>query len=179
VRVHTVGHSNVDPGTFIGLLRAHGIGVLVDVRAFPTSRKWPHFSREPLAAVLAEAGIAYEWLGKELGGYRKSTRAGSPHRGLRGMWQAYADHMEGPEFRRGIARLLALAAERPTAVMCAEKLWFRCHRRRIADHLVALERVEIFHILDESPPRPHRVDPRARVENGKLVYDREQQPDLF
>lgn len=175
VRVYTVGHSNVDLATFTALLEAHGIEALVDVRAFPRSRRWPHFSGDRLAAAWAD----YHWLGKELGGYRKSAREDSPHTALEGMWRAYADHMEGAEFREGIARLLALARERPTAMMCAERLWHDCHRRHIADHLVAIEGVETLHIVGPSPPDPHLVDPRARLDGTRLVYDRGKQGDLF
>jgi uncharacterized protein (DUF488 family) len=175
VRVWTVGHSNGDLSAFLALLRAHAIETLVDVRAFPVSRRYPHFSGDRLAA----AWPGYVWLGKALGGYRKSARGESPHAALSGMWRAYADHMESPEFRAGIERLLALAEERPTAVMCAERTWHECHRRHIADHLVAIERVETFHVANLGPPAPHRVDPRARVDGTRLVYDRGLQPDLF
>ena len=175
MRIYTVGHSNVDLAAFVAPLEAHGIKALVDVRAFPTSRRWPHFSGDRLAAAWAD----YHWLGKELGGYRKSARADSPHTALEGMWRAYADHMETAGFRTGIARLLALARERPTAILCAERGWHDCHRRHIADHLVAIEGVEVLHIADASPPDPHRVDPRARLDGTRLVYDLGQQRDLF
>jgi uncharacterized protein (DUF488 family) len=175
MRVYTVGHSNVHLASFVALLQAHGIAALVDVRAFPTSRRWPHFSRDRLAAAWPD----YHWLGEPLGGYRKSVREDSPHTALEGGWRAYADHMETAAFREGIARLLALAGERPTAILCAEKQWTRCHRRHIADHLVAIERGEVLHITDAGPPAPHRLDPRARVEDGRLVYSLARQADLF
>jgi uncharacterized protein (DUF488 family) len=175
VRVLTVGHSNAGIADFVALLGAHGIEALVDVRAFPVSRRYPHFSGDRLAAAWAD----YHWLGKELGGYRKDERAGSPHTALEGMWRAYADHMEGESFRAGIARLLAIARERTTAIMCAERLWNECHRRHIADHLVAIEGVQVLHITGPSPPDPHRVDPRARLDAARLVYDLGKQRDLF
>lgn len=175
VRVYTVGHSNVDLEAFVALLEAHGIKALVDVRAFPRSRRWPHFSGDRIAAAWAD----YHWLGKELGGYRKGAREDSPHTALEGMWRAYADHMEGAEFSEGIARLLALARERPTAIMCAERGWHDCHRRHIADHLVALEGVETLHIVGPSAPDPHHLDPRARLDGTRLVYDRGRQGELF
>ena len=175
MRVYTVGHSNVGIGAFVALLEAHGIKALADVRAFPVSRRYPHFSGDRLAAAWAD----YHWLGKELGGYRKSAREDSPHIALEGMWRAYADHMEGAAFREGIGRLLALAAERPTAILCAERTWNECHRRHIADHLVAIEGVETLHITGTSTPDPHHLDPRARVDGTRLVYDRGRQRDLF
>jgi uncharacterized protein (DUF488 family) len=175
VRVFTVGHSNRDLRELVALLQGHGIETLVDVRAFPASRRWPHFSRERLAAAWPD----YHWLGKELGGYRKPERPDSPHTTLEGMWQAYADHMESPGFREGIARLLELARQRPTTFLCAERLWHDCHRRHIADHLVAIEGVETLHIVDSGPPHPHLVDPRARLLGTRLVYDVGKQGDLF
>ncbi len=175
MRVHTVGHSNVDLRAFVALLGAHAIRTLVDVRAFPVSRRYPHFSGDRLAAAWAD----YHWLGKELGGYRESARGDSPHTALEGMWRAYADHMEGAEFRQGISRLLALAADRPTAIMCAERGWHECHRRHIADHLVAIEGVETLHIMGPSAPDPHHVDPRARLDGTRLVYDVGRQRQLF
>jgi len=175
VRVYTLGHSNMDLGAFLALLEGHGIATLVDVRAFPRSKRWPHFSGDRLAAAWAD----YHWLGRELGGYRKSAREDSPHTALDGMWRAYADHMEGAGFREGIARLLALARERRTAILCAERSWKECHRRHIADHLVAIEGVETLHITGPGAPDPHHVDPRARLEGTRLVYDRVRQRDLF
>lgn len=175
MRVHTVGHSNTGLADFVALLEAHRIEALVDVRAFPRSRRWPHFSGDRLAAAWAD----YHWLGAELGGYRKSAREDSPHTALDGMWRAYADHMEGEEFRAGIARLLAIARERTTAIMCAERLWNDCHRRHIADHLVAIEGAGVLHITGPSPPDPHRVDPRARVSGTRLIYDLGEQRKLF
>ncbi len=174
-RIWTVGHSNLDLAAFVGLLEAHGIEALADVRAFPVSRRYPHFSGDRLAAAWAD----YHWLGKELGGYRKSAREDSPHTALDGMWRAYADHMEGEEFRAGIARLLAIARARRTAIMCAERLWNECHRRHIADHLVAAEGVEVLHITGPSPPDLHRIDPRARLDGTRLVYDLGRQRQLF
>ncbi|HEX5135917.1 MAG TPA: DUF488 domain-containing protein [Planctomycetota bacterium] len=175
MRIWTVGHSNLGIAGFVVLLEAHGIEALADVRAFPRSTRWPHFSGDRLAAAWED----YHWLGKELGGYRKEVRNSSPHVALDGMWRAYADHMEGEAFRAGIARLLAIARERPAAIMCAERLWNDCHRRHIADHLAGIEGVDVLHITGSGPPDPHRVDPRARVDGARLVYDLGTQRDLF
>lgn len=175
MRIWTVGHSNLGIAAFTELLEAHGIGALVDVRAFPASRRYPHFSGDRLRAAWED----YHWLGKELGGYRKGAREDSPHTALEGMWRAYADHMEGPEFRAGIARLLELAGARPTAMMCAERDWHDCHRRHVADHLLAIEGVEVLHIADSGPPSPHRLDSRARIDGNRLVYDVGRQRQLF
>lgn len=180
MRLFTVGHSNRTAGDFLDLLRARGIGAVCDVRAFPRSRRWPQHDGEALAASLAAAGIAYHWLGRELGGYRRS-RGPSRHTSLGDSagFRAYADHMETAGFRGGVARLLSLARERPTAFLCAEKDWRTCHRRHLADYLVAIEGLEVAHIVDRETVERHPVDVRARVADGTLVYDRGRQTRLF
>jgi uncharacterized protein (DUF488 family) len=174
-----VGHSSLAGEAFLEILRAHRIDTLCDVRAWPSSRRWPHFDREELAAALAIAEIEYRWLGKELGGYRKDARPDSRHTALEGGWRNYADHMETGLFLEGVATLLGLARDRTVTCMCAEKDWRQCHRRHIADHLIALEDVAVFHILGLENPRPHRLDPRARICDQKLVYDVGVQRELF
>jgi uncharacterized protein (DUF488 family) len=128
---------------------------------------------------LEAAGIEYRWLGRELGGHRREERADSPHTALQGGWRSYADHMESGLFLEGIATLLGLARDRTVACMCAERDWRQCHRRHIADHLVALEDVAVRHILGPEAPHPHRLDPRARIADQKLVYDVGSQRTLF
>jgi len=179
VRIFTVGHSSLAGEAFLEVLRAHEVEVLCDVRAWPASRRWPHFDREALAAALDVAEIEYRWLGKELGGYRREGRADSPHTSLEGGWRNYADHMETGLFLEGVATLLGLARDRTVACMCAEKDWRHCHRRHLADHLVALEDVAVLHILGPGAPRPHRLDARARIADQKLVYDVGSQQELF
>jgi uncharacterized protein (DUF488 family) len=179
VRLFTVGHSSLQGEAFLTLLRAHGVDALCDVRAWPSSRRWPHFDREALAAALEAMDIEYRWLGKELGGYREKERPDSPHTALESGWRNYADHMETGLFLEGVATLLGLARDRRVTCMCAEKDWRQCHRRHIADHLVALEDVAVLHILGPEPPRPHRLDARARIADQKLVYDVGSQQELF
>ncbi len=167
--VYTVGHSTLPVEDFVALLRHHGIAAVADVRRYPASRRHPHFARDALAATLANAGIAYVWL-PELGGRRRGGRD-SPHVGWRSAsFRAYADHMETEEFARGIARLLALAAERPTAVLCAEVVPWRCHRQLVADALLAAGHT-VRHIVDREPPAAHRLTPFARRAGDRLVYD--------
>ncbi len=171
VVIYTVGHSNRSQEEFLELLACFHIQAIADVRAFPTSRKYPHFARERLEATLPGAGISYLWLGEELGGYRRrGLGEGSPNRG----WQAggfrnYADHMLTPQFRRGIDRLLSLARRGNTAIMCAERFWWRCHRRLISDFLVA-QGHRVIHILEAERAVEHRLPPFARVEGGQLTY---------
>lgn len=167
----TIGHSTRTLDEFIALLSANGLRTAVDIRAFPGSRRYPHFAREALAASLPKAGLRYVWLGKELGGRRRATVEPSPNLGLRNdSFRNYADYMGAPEFSRGVDALLALADEAPTACFCAELLWWRCHRSLLSDYLVAVRGREVFDILDESPPKPHAPKTEARVEDGRLVY---------
>lgn len=179
MRLFTVGHSSLEGEAFLTLLRAHRVEVLCDVRAWPRSRRWPHFDQEALSAALEAVGIEYRWLGKELGGYRREERPDSRHTALTGGWRAYADHMESGLFLEGVATLLGLARDRTVACMCAERDWRQCHRRHIADHLAALEDVAVFHILGPEPPLRHRLDARARIADQKLVYDVGSQQKLF
>jgi uncharacterized protein (DUF488 family) len=175
-RILTVGHGTRPIDAFLALLGAAGVRVLVDVRRFPGSRRNPQYAREALRAALEEAGIAYVWMGEELGGFR-SPVPGSRHTALaQRAFAGYADHMDTPAFRRGLERLIALARERPVAVMCAETLWWRCHRRMLADALLAAG-CEVLHLL-EGGPQPHALHPNARIEDGRPVYDVEVQPPL-
>jgi uncharacterized protein (DUF488 family) len=131
----TVGHSTHPIEVFVDLLRGADVEVIADVRRFPGSRRNPQFGAEALAASLAEAQIAYESFGDELGGRRRSSapRPDSPWRNA--SFAAYAEYTETDEYAAGLERLEDLARSRRTAIMCAEALWFRCHRRLIADSL--------------------------------------------
>jgi uncharacterized protein (DUF488 family) len=169
VVVYTVGHSTLPLTNFLALLAAHGIQLVADVRQFPASRRHPQFGREALAAALADAGVGYVWL-RALGG-RRRTRDDSPHVAWRNpSFRGYADHMDGAEFAAGLAELLGHARDRPTAVLCAEAVPWRCHRQLISDALVA-RGVDVRHIVGTGEPSPHRLTPFARVEGTRVVYD--------
>lgn len=129
--IYTVGHSNLPWEEFVRLLAGFGIEIVADVRRFPTSKKHPHFTREALARGLSQAGIRYEWLGAELGGYRRG---------------GYEAHMRSESFRQGIARLLSLSDEGRVAILCAERDPRGCHRRYISSYLASLG-VRVVHIL--------------------------------
>lgn len=175
--IHTIGHGNRSIEEFIGLLREAGIGCLVDVRAYPASRRHPHFSQEALAKSLAEAGVRYVWEGKALGGRRKAGKD-SPHVGLRNpAFRAFADHMATQDFRNGVARLIELACAAPAAIMCAERLPWQCHRFLISDYLVAGGH-QVVHLISAGAQREHRLSAAARLRNGNLVYDGEAQREL-
>jgi len=165
----TVGHSNRSPDEFLAVLAAHAIELVVDVRRFPGSRRLPQFAQPALGEALAARGIAYEWL-PALGGRRRPD-ADSPNDGWRHpAFRAYADHVASEEFAEGLFALLMLARGLRTAVMCAEILWWRCHRRLIADVLVALG-IPVVHILDAKVAEPHRLAPPARIVDGRLTYE--------
>ncbi len=151
------------------MLRGAGIRSLVDVRTAPGSRRHPQFGKDALSETLAGTGIAYRWE-KDLGGWRR-PRPDSPHTALRSdQFRGYADHMETATFAAGLARLMEGAARTPTAFMCAETLWWNCHRRMIADALTVAG-WEVVHLIGPGKTEPHRLHPALRVEDGSLVYD--------
>lgn len=165
----TIGHSTRSLAELIEVLQAHSIETLVDIRSFPMSRRLPYFNRESLEKALPEAGIRYVWM-KELGGRRKKTRDDSPHIALRSpSFRNYADHMLTDEFKRGVAELIQLAGHSRTAYMCAERVYFRCHRMMVSDWLVAHGH-EVLHIDGTAPVKPHQLMAEARVMGGELIY---------
>ena len=167
--LYTIGHSTRTLDELISALRAHEIETLVDIRAFPMSRRHPHFNREALEHSLAEHGIRYVCM-KALGGYRKATRPDSPHTALRNAsFRNYADYTLTPEFEEAAAELLKIASTSRTAYMCAERVYFHCHRMIVSDWLVAHGH-EVLHIDAEGPLRPHKLLAEARVIDGQLIY---------
>jgi uncharacterized protein (DUF488 family) len=175
LEIFTLGHSTLSLEAFLALVHTHALAHVVDVRRFPGSRRHPHFAGPALAAALAEQGVGYTWL-PGLGG-RRSRRADSPHTGWRvAAFAGYADHMDTPEFRQAAAQLLELPGRARTAILCAEALPQRCHRRLVADWLLA-HGVRVTHILTKSRACAHALTPFARVEGGRVIYDGGQ-PDL-
>ncbi len=217
--IYTIGHSTRTLDELVDALRAHDIRTLADIRAFPMSRRLPHFNRESLEVELPKHGIEYIWR-KELGGYRKKIRDDSPNTGLRNdAFRNYADYMLTPEFANGIEALLGItertadpstpaAKEGPpalgmtgveggppalgmtaqqcipdalksesggnTAIMCAERMYFQCHRMLVSDYLTAHGHT-VLHIDDDKRPlRPHKLMPEAHLVNGKLLYNAQQ-----
>jgi uncharacterized protein (DUF488 family) len=169
--VFTIGHSTRDLAEFSRVLQAHDIRLLEDIRAFPMSRRHPHFNREHLELWLPEIGCSYVWE-KELGGRRgkQMPEDKSPNIALRSSsFRNYADYMLSEKFQLAVARLVERAQKINTAIMCAEQLYFRCHRMLVSDYLVAGGHT-VLHILDEKPPKPHALTKEARVVDGRLVY---------
>lgn len=165
----TIGHSTRTLDELIAALQAHKVETLVDIRTYPMSRRLPHFNRENLEKALPEAGIQYIWM-KDLGGMRKKSLEDSPNVALRNAsFRNYADYMLTPQFERAIAELIKIAEHSRTAYMCAERVYFKCHRMLVSDWLVAHGH-EVLHIDDEKPPKPHKLMPEARLIEGKLIY---------
>ena len=138
--IYTIGHSNRELTTLMKILSKYDVKVILDVRRFPTSRKYPWFNKENLEKRLGEMGIKYIWLGDSLGGYRKG---------------GYNEYMKTEEYGIGIKKLINIASSKTSAIMCSEKLWFRCHRRFISDTLVE-KGFEVIHIIDENKTYRHR-----------------------
>lgn len=168
IQIWTIGHSTRPLEEFIALLKENEIAALADVRQFPGSKRYPHFNSENLAASLKREDIEYFHF-LELGGRRKvlpdSPNTAWRHPAFRG----YADYMMTENFRNGIERLLALAEKKRTAIMCAEAVWWRCHRSVISDYLKAHGH-EVIHILSKDKTEIHPFASAARIMDGKLSY---------
>lgn len=167
--LYSIGHSTRTIEDLIETLQAHSIQTLVDIRAFPMSRRLPHFNRESLEKTLPAAGIRYVWM-NALGGHRKKILEDTPNIALRNdSFRNYADYMLTAEFEQAMREVIGLAEKSKTAYMCAERVYFRCHRMLVSDWLVAHGH-EVFHIDGLKPPKPHILMAEARMENGKLIY---------
>jgi uncharacterized protein (DUF488 family) len=168
VTIWTIGHSTRPIQAFIALLQSQQIELVIDVRRFPGSRMHPQFNSAPLATSLAEAGIAYR-SAPELGGRRTPRRDSRNTAWRTASFRGYADYMETAEFSAALERLVADAARQRTAVMCAEAVWWQCHRSLIADALKA-HGVEVLHILDGPKIAEHPYTAAARIVDGRLEY---------
>lgn len=170
-RLLTLGHSNRSPEKFVSLLEEFRVEAIADVRRYPSSRKYPHFNARRLRETLEAQGIDYVWF-EALGGLRHGKqKEGSPHTGLQSPgFRNYADYMTTEEFREAVQGLVLLAARKLTAVMCAERLYWKCHRRLLSDFLSA-RGMEIAHILEPGRLQPHKMTPGAIVsEQGTVIY---------
>jgi uncharacterized protein (DUF488 family) len=168
--IYTIGHSTRSFAELLEALRAHEIRVLMDIRAFPMSRRLPQFNRESLEQELPKAGIQYVWE-KDLGGRRKKQRDMSPNIALRNdSFRNYADYMLTPAFRTAAQRLVELAGRERVAIMCAERVYFRCHRMLVSDYLAANGHT-VLHIDATGPVRPHKLMAEARPQtDGTVIY---------
>jgi len=170
IELRTVGHGTLAAEDFSALVAAAGIEQVVDIRAYPGSRRNPQFGRDVMAEWLPAAGLGYRWL-RGLGGRRRPVET-SRHTALRNdSFRAYADHMGTAEFQDAVDELVSLAAEAPTAVMCSESVWWRCHRRLVADHLVLVRTVPTTHLMHDRRRTEHVPTDGVRLDDGQLVYD--------
>ena len=166
--IWTIGHSTQSGDDFRRALTHHEIELVADVRRFPGSRRLPQFASDVLAEDLARDGIHYRWI-PELGGRRRSNAVSTNVAWRHPAFRAYADHVATEEFAQGLDDLLMLANGLRTVLMCAEVLWWRCHRRIIADVLTTLG-VSVFHLRGSEPPALHHLAPPARLVRGMLTY---------
>jgi uncharacterized protein (DUF488 family) len=166
--IFTIGHSTRPLDKFVELLQANAVKCVIDIRTIPRSRHNPQFNAETLGPALRGSGVAYMHL-KKLGGLRRakpdSVNLGWHNSSFRG----FADYMETPEFEAGIARATKLAEAKPSALMCAEAVPWRCHRSLVADALV-IRGIEVRDIIGASSPRPHKLTPFARVRGMRITY---------
>ncbi len=168
LEIYTIGHSNRTISEFIRLLKKYRIQALIDVRRFPSSR-FEHFKKERLEKILAGEGIDYIWRG-ELGGYRREGMKNSPNIAIKSEgFRNYADYMMSNEFKEAIEGVIKIAREKRTAIMCAERLFWRCHRKFISDYLT-VKRVKVVHIINDRV-RVHALSPEARIVGDKIAYD--------
>ena len=167
----TIGHSTHSWDEFVSLLHAYELQAVADVRRLPGSRRLPQFDQDTMAQKLEQLGIAYRWF-PQLGGRRRAHKD-SPNTGWRNAsFRGYADHLSSEEFAQGLNELIDLAKQERTTLMCAEAVWWRCHRRLIAD-VLTLRGIEVIHILDATHATPHTITPPARIVEGKLTYPAE------
>jgi uncharacterized protein (DUF488 family) len=167
----TIGHSTRTIVEFAGILRTAAVGAVIDVRTVPRSRTNPQYNADVLPAELAPWHIGYERIA-ELGGLRGRSQTVAPE--VNAFWQNqsfhnYADYALSDEFERGLERLLDISGNRPSAIMCAEAVWWRCHRRIITDYLLLRGRT-VVHLMGEGRPRPATITPGATERDGRLVY---------
>ena len=166
--IWTIGHSTRSIDEFTAALQRFDIELIVDVRRFPGSRRLPQFSSESLKNSLTNSGISYCWI-PALGGRRRPISTADDSAWRNDAFRGYADHIATEEFSEGLFELLMLSSGLNTVIMCAEVLWWRCHRRIISDVLVSLGR-SVVHIRDESHSEMHKLAPPARLVDGTVAY---------
>ena len=168
----TVGHGNLGFAEFVELLEHYPVNTLVDIRAYPKSARNPHFNQEYLRSELNDRGIEYHWAGRQLGGMRR-LQNNSPHIGLSGSLQAYADHMGTQAFKNSASQLIRLAEaeNKKIVLLCAELLYTDCHRSLLSDFLTE-NHCRVFHILNKNSITEHKRTQSMRLVSGEIVYNR-------
>lgn len=168
MKIWTIGHSTRSGEEFMEILAAHNIEVLIDVRTYPSSRRFPHFNKSALTESLEKAGIQYQHEPR-LGGRRAPRKDSHNTAWQNAQFRGYADHMETPEFQHAVEELLELSGKTRTTVMCAEAVWWKCHRSLIADYLKAAGHT-VIHIINEKKTEEHPFTSAARIIDGELSY---------
>lgn len=169
--VYTIGHSTHSSAEFLEMLQSVGIKILADIRRLPGSRKYPQFDQENLKKTLEESGIQYIHL-SDLGGRRKAKKDSKNNRWNNSSFRGYADYMETEEFQNAIVKLEQMALEQPTAYMCSEAVWWRCHRSLVSDYL-KVKGWTVFHIMATGKVREHTYTAPARIVDGQVTYSDE------
>lgn len=169
--IHTIGHSTRSIEEFIELLKSQQIGQLVDIRSIPRSRHNPQYEQDALEKSLPKAGIKYVYL-KELGGLRPVAKDSANDAWHNKSFQGYADYMQTDDFSQALHQLIDLSLQKPTAIMCAEAVPWRCHRSLVGDALVARS-VPVYDIISESSVQKHRITPFAEVDGVNITYPKE------
>ncbi|MDH5326380.1 MAG: DUF488 domain-containing protein [Gammaproteobacteria bacterium] len=173
VTVYTVGHSNLSTEDLLYLLQSFSIDVVVDIRAYPQSKRFPHFNGDVLRHRIEANGLVYHWAGRQLGGMRKPTPGyHSPHIALQSeFFRAFADYMETAAFQKAVQQLCSMAAASKVSLLCAERLAHDCHRSLISDYLL-LQGAKVLHISAANTCYEHQLSEYARRESQQLIYDR-------
>ncbi|MGD8567721.1 MAG: DUF488 domain-containing protein [Gammaproteobacteria bacterium] len=171
ITVYTVGHGNRTLDELLRLLLNNAIKTLVDIRSYPYSRHFPHFSQDALREALNSHGMDYHWAGRQLGGMRKPAYPDSHPALTEDSLRGFAEYMQTNQFEPAVAQLLSIAAIGNTVILCAEKSPERCHRALICDYLL-LKNIIVVHLLGDKKRRIHRMSASARSESNRLVYDR-------
>lgn len=166
--IYTIGHSTHSLEEFLNMLQSFDIKILADIRSLPGSRKYPQFNKEDLKISLEEAGIQYIHLA-DLGGRRKVKKDSKNNRWNNVSFKAYADYMETEEFKNAIVKLEHIALEQPTAYMCSEAVWWRCHRSMVSDYLKAKD-WSVLHIMAIGKAQEHKYTSPARIVHGNVLY---------
>ena len=179
--IHTLGHGTLSAEQFLAVVASAGVDLVIDVRRYPGSRRHPHYTKDEMAVWLPGDGIAYRWI-PALGG-RRTPEPDSPNTGWRNpQFRAYADHMATAEFAAGIRELKeAAAVHQAAAVMCSESVWWRCHRRLLADHLLLIEEIPVLHLFHDGRLAAHEALDGVRRDGSHLTYPGEEsdQRSLF
>lgn len=169
-KIWTIGHSTRSLDEFLAMLQAFNIELLVDIRSFPGSRRYPQFNKEALQVSLSKNNIQYVHL-KELGGRRKADTHSVNTAWRNEAFRGFADYMQTDDFKKGVDELQQLVDSRRTAYMCSEAVWWRCHRSMVSDYLKSLGWT-VLHIMNKEKAEEHPYTSPARIANGKLVYNK-------